>query len=72
MQGTDIKTYLEKNGIKQNFLAEKAGIAPSIINHILNNKRKIEANEYMRICGALDLPLDFFGSKLCAPEEKGV
>ncbi|MFR8171150.1 MAG: helix-turn-helix domain-containing protein [Marvinbryantia sp.] len=72
MQGSDIKAYLEEKGIKQNFLAEKSGIPTSVLNLILNNKRKIEANEYMRICESLDLPLDFFKPKSCVPEVKGV
>lgn len=63
MKGTDIKNYLEENGIKQSFLSEKTGIPAPILNMMLNDNRKIEANEYMRICDALDLPLDYFRPK---------
>lgn len=68
MQGSDIKKYLEDNGIKQNYLSEKTGIPTCIINVILNNKRKIEANEYMKICDALGVPLDYF--KPTMPDQK--
>ena len=69
MQGSDIKKFLEDNGIKQNYLSGKTGISPCILNMILNNKRKIEANEYMKICDALSVPLDYFKPRM--PEEKG-
>lgn len=60
MRGSDIKKYLEENGIKQNYLSEKTGIPPAILNAIMNDKRKIEVNEYLKICDALELPLDYF------------
>ena len=60
MQGSDIKGYLEAKGIKQIFLVEKSGIPQSVLNAILNNNRKIEVNEYINICNALNLPLDYF------------
>ena len=60
MKGSDIKKYLKENGIKQSYVSEKAGIPQSILNMMLNNNRKIEANEYMRICDALGVPLDKF------------
>lgn len=63
MQGSDIKKYLEENGIRQNYVAEKTGIPANVLNMILNNKRKIEANEYMEICDCLELPLDYFKPK---------
>ncbi len=69
MQGSDIKKYLEDNGVKQKYLSEKTGIPLCVINVILNNKRKIEANEYMKICDALEVPLDYFKPK--TPDQKG-
>lgn len=60
MQGSDIKKYLDANGIKQSFLSEKTDIPSSILSAMLNNVRKIEVNEYMSICDALRLPLDYF------------
>lgn len=60
MKGSDIKGYLEKNGIKQSFVSERTGIPAPILNMMLNNNRKIEANEYMKICDAIGVPLDYF------------
>ena len=68
MKGSDIKKYLEANGIKQSFVSEKTGIPASILNAMLNNNRKIEANEYMKICDAIGVPLEQFKPRLT---EKG-
>lgn len=63
MKGSDIKAYLIENGIKQSYVSEKTGISAPILNAILNNNRKIEANEYMRICDAIGVPLEQFQPK---------
>lgn len=60
LQGTDIKDYLEKNGIKQSYVSEKTEIPAPILNMMLNNNRKIEINEYMKICDAIGVPLEQF------------
>lgn len=60
MQGSDIKKYLERNGIKQIFVSEQTGISANKLNMMLNDNRKIEANEYMKICDAIGVPLDYF------------
>ena len=56
----NIKDYLENNGIKQNVLAKKANISENALNLSLNQKRKLLADEYVNICTALGLPLDYF------------
>ena len=63
MRGSDIKSYLDEMGIKQTYLAEKSGIPQPIINAILNDNRRIEVNEYIDICSALKLPLNYFTGK---------
>lgn len=68
MKGSNIKKYLEENGIKQSFVSEKTGIPAPILNMMLNDNRKIEANEYMRICDVIGVPLDYFKPRL--PEER--
>lgn len=60
MKGNDIKVYMIKKGLKQKYIAEKAGIPEPIFCMMLNDKRKIEVNEYMRICDALGVPLEQF------------
>lgn len=63
MKGSDIKKYLDENGIKQTFISERTGIPLPILNAMLNDKRKIEANEYMLICDAINVPLEQFKPK---------
>lgn len=60
MKGSDIKKHLEKKGIKQSYVSEKTGIPAPILNMMLNDNRKIEVNEYMKICDAIGVPLDQF------------
>ena len=64
LQGTDIKEYLESNGIKQSYVSDKTGIPAPILNMMLNNNRKIEANEYMKICDAIGVPLEQFKPRM--------
>ena len=68
LQGTDIKEYLESNGIKQSYVSDKTGIPAPILNMMLNNNRKIEANEYMKICDAIGVPLEQFKPRM--PDKK--
>lgn len=58
--GGKIKMYLQENGIKQSFVAEKSGLTDSIISDICNEKRKVDVIEYYKICKALQLPLNYF------------
>ena len=61
--GEKIRAYLDSHGIKQTFLAERTGLAYSVISDICLKGRKVEASEYYRICKALDVPLDYFFEK---------
>ena len=58
--GERIGLYLNENGIKQSFLAEKSGIPNSIISTIINRGRKIEVTEYYKICKALNVEMATF------------
>lgn len=60
MVGERIKKYLQENGIKQTFLAEKTGLTNSQISDICVRDRKIDCVEYYKICKALNLPLEYF------------
>lgn len=64
MKGSDIKKYLLSNGIKQSYVSERTRIPAPILNMMLNDNRKIEANEYMKICEAIGVPLDYFKPRL--------
>lgn len=55
-----IGQYLKENGIKQIFVAEKAGITSSAMSDICNDKRQITVTEYYNVCKVLQLPLNYF------------
>lgn len=55
-----IKAYLTENGIKQNFVADKAGIKPELFRRSIEGKRKLSADEFVAICGALSLDISDF------------
>lgn len=61
MVGLKIKEYLEENGIKQSFVAEKVGIAPAQMSEICNKQNKnINCVLYYKICKVLNVPLEMF------------
>lgn len=60
MVGTKIKEYLQTNGIKQTFLADKTGLSDSQVSEICNKDRRIDCIEYYKICKALNVPLEYF------------
>ena len=55
-----IYTYVRDNKIAQNKLAAKAGLTDRQMCLILKGKRRIDADEYVRICDALCVPYDKF------------
>ena len=60
MVGQRIKQYIEENGIKQTFVANKVGITPSQFNLLCNTDRKIDCITYFKICKVLGVPLEYF------------
>lgn len=64
MIGSDIKSYLKRNGIKQSYIAEETGIPEPTLSVMLNGKRRIEVGEYFLICDALNVPLEQFRDKV--------
>lgn len=55
-----IAQYVSANGIKQSFIVEKTGLSKNAISAILNLNRKMSADEYEKICKALNkAPNDF-------------
>lgn len=61
MVGIRIGKYLADNGIKQSFVAEKAGITSPQMSEICNKQGKsIDCVVYYRICKALNVPLETF------------
>ena len=57
-----IRAIISEKGLKQNYVAEKAGFTPQELNNILCG-RKVFKTEYVKpICNALDImPNELFG-----------
>ena len=55
-----IRAHIQKNGIKQNFVAERAGIPPELFRRSMDGKRKIPADEFVAICNVLSLDIKDF------------
>ena len=55
-----IKEYIESNGLKQTFVAEKSGIDIATLNAILNGKIRLTVDRLKLICEALDVKPEFF------------
>lgn len=70
MLGQEIKKYIKEKDLKQTKVAKEAGIKPQVLSDIINERRKVEAMEYFYICRSLDVPLDYFLSKVI-DNEKG-
>jgi len=60
MLGKKIKEYLRVKGIKQNYLAEQIGMNEKSLYAMLNGQRKVQAEEYFKICKALNVDLSTF------------
>ena len=55
-----IKNHITNHGMKQNFVAERAGIPPELFRRSLNGERKIPADEFIAICNVLSLDIQDF------------
>jgi transcriptional regulator with XRE-family HTH domain len=62
MLGTKIKQYLDDNGLKYSYIADKAEIPITIFSAMLNEKRKISAEEYFCICKAMNVSATKFAT----------
>ena len=55
-----VRDYLDRNGLKQKVIAQKAGIPNATFNAILNGKRTLYADDLRAICLALDVSPELF------------
>lgn len=60
MLGSKIGNYIIENGNTKADIARKIGMSVNAFTSITNEKRKVTAEEYYKICEALEVPLDFF------------
>lgn len=64
-----IRIYLLKNKISQTWLSEQTRIALPKLNASLNNKRKLNAEEFASIIRVLEIDANLF-LKNCDPIQK--
>lgn len=55
-----LKKYLEEHGIKQKFVAEKAGIQENVFSMMLNGQRKMYVEDFYSVVKALNLDVNEF------------
>lgn len=56
----NIKLYLVKNNITQKWLSNKTGIGVEKLSLSLNDKRKLDSEEFAKIIVALHEPAEIF------------
>lgn len=50
-----VRTYIDSRGIKRNHISRVTGIDKRALSDILCCKRELRADEFMKICAALDV-----------------
>ena len=61
---TRVAEYIRNMGIKQTAICEKTGISVSALSAMLTNRRKMTADEFEKICIAIEKePNDFMAVK---------
>ncbi|NGM16983.1 helix-turn-helix domain-containing protein [Eggerthellaceae bacterium zg-893] len=60
MIAENIKAYMIENNIKQGQVGLKAGMTPQALSESLMGKRKLSIDEYVSLCDALHVSVDFF------------
>lgn len=48
-----INEIISRKGLKQSYIVQKTGIAPTAMSNIVNGKRKIYACEFLSLCDVL-------------------
>jgi plasmid maintenance system antidote protein VapI len=64
MIGSIIKKHLDEDGIKYSFVAKEAQIPINVFSAMINEKRKITAEEYFKICKVLKVDANYFANKV--------
>lgn len=49
---------IKERAYVQSEIARRAGLTPMMFNTMLNKKRKLDANEFVRICNVISVSLD--------------
>jgi len=57
---TKIKNYLKTTGRTQTYLCRQTGLTSTAMSLILGGKRRLQLDEYRKICIALEVEPGFF------------
>lgn len=55
-----IRQYIENNGLKFGFVAERSSIDDSKFSRMMTNQQAIKTDEYEKICKVLSVPTSYF------------
>lgn len=58
-----LNSYVEERGIKQSFISEKTGMNKDLVSRVLRGDRKLQADEFLKICEVLDIDPNMFRQK---------
>lgn len=60
----NIRAIIKANGLKQKYVAEKAGFTPQEFSNMLNGRKQFQTEYVNRVCNALSItPNDLFRVK---------
>lgn len=65
-----IRRYLESNGLKMNYVADKSSIELKRFYRIINGDSILSADEYEQICIGLNVELNFFKDEFLVSKNK--
>lgn len=60
MLAENIRKYIEDNKMNQTAIGREAGLTKQAMSSAMNGKRKLSADEYLKICKVLGVSADFF------------
>lgn len=54
----NLRRYIMDKGLTQATLAMRVGMTPSQLNFVLKKRRKLEAGEFISLCGVLGVSME--------------
>lgn len=57
-----IAEYLKSHGVKQSYLVKSTSFSSQALTAAIKGKRKISVEEYLELCHALHVPVDYFAA----------
>ena len=54
----NIRKYIQDKGLTQAVMARRAGLTPTKLSMALQNKRKLDVDEFIRLCEAMGVSME--------------